>query len=54
LARRGLSPFLDPALKAAELTIRENAREFTLQACEEFLHLSSPASSTRLHMNADK
>jgi hypothetical protein len=36
LARGGLAPVPDPALKRPELTIGEDAREFTLEALEEF------------------
>ena len=37
MARGRLSPLLDPALKGAQLTIREDAGEFSLEADEEFL-----------------
>jgi hypothetical protein len=36
VARGRLSPLPDPALKGAQLTIRENAGQFTLEADEEF------------------
>ncbi len=37
LARGGASPLFDPPLKGARLTIGENAGDFALEACEEFL-----------------
>ena len=37
MARGGLPPLSDPALKRPQLTVRESTGEFTLKACEEFL-----------------
>jgi hypothetical protein len=37
LTRGGVAPLLDPALKRAELAVRERTGEFTLKASEEFL-----------------
>ena len=35
MARRGLSPLPDPALKRAQLSVREDTWEFMLEACKE-------------------
>jgi hypothetical protein len=51
LASDRLSPFLDPALKRAQLTMREDAWRLTLEAGEEFLatRWSSASSHAREH-----
>jgi hypothetical protein len=50
LARGGLTPISDPTLKRPELTIGEDAREFTLETLEE---LSADSIGLGLEPRAD-